>query len=97
VSEQTVLDKLDNIQRDIGLMNTETALNRQAYQNLNGELQEHKRQEKWRANRNIAICAIMFTALGCWIGLKGLDNGKRVQPTAYVKEIDFDDKNTNNN
>lgn len=95
VSEQLILDKLDEIKDDIHDLTTEVALNQQAYNHLNAELQEHKRDGKWKANRNIAIVAILFTALGCWVGLKGLDNGKYAQPPAIIKEINSNDNNTN--
>jgi hypothetical protein len=92
---ESILDKisgkLDNIAGKIASLKTDVALNNLSHKNLNGELQEHKRDEKFRTNRNIAITAIMFTALGCWVGLKGLDTAKHLEPTAIVKEISVND------
>ena len=90
MSEALVLEKLDGIKDDIAELDKNVALNNQAYKNLNDELKEHKKDGKWKANRNIAIIAIMFTALGCWVGLKGLDNKQYDQPTAIVKELRHD-------
>ena len=85
----TISLKLDDIKDDIATLDKDVALNHLAYKNLNAELQEHKKDGKWKANRNIAIVAIMFTALGCWIALKGLNNNNDtyVEPTAIVKEL----------
>lgn len=90
MSEALVLEKLDNIRDDIADLDKAVALNNQAYKNLNAELQEHKKDGKWKANRNIAIVAIMFTALGCWVGLKGLNTEHHDQQTAIVKELNHD-------
>ena len=87
MSEQLVLSKLDELRKDVHKIATSVALNNQSYSNLNAELQEHKKDGKWRANRNIAIVAIMFTALGCWVGIKGLRSDKYITPTAIVKEV----------
>ncbi len=97
MSEQLILDKLDDIRSDVAELRTEVALNNQSYKNLNAEMQEHKRDDKWIANRNIAIIAIMFTALGCWVGWKGINTAKHVGPTAIIKEISSNDRNSNNN
>lgn len=94
MSEQLVLNKLDEIKEDIHDLRTDVALNQQAYNNLNAELQEHKKDGKWKANRNIAFVAVMFTALGCWVGLKGLDTGTHTHPVANIKELCSDDKST---
>jgi len=90
------MDKLDGLKGDIAEIKTQCALNSLAYNNLNAELQEYKDNNKWRANRNIAIVAIMFTALGCWVGIQGLNTGKHIPATIFSKEINSNDhRNTN--
>ncbi len=91
-----ISDKLDNLRRELAELATGVALNNQSYRNLNGELQEHKKNDKWRANRNIAIVAIMFTALGCWVGLKGLDTGPVIPAIPTTKEITPNDRGIKN-
>ncbi len=98
MSESMVLEKLDDLKEGVADLTTDVALNHQAYHNLNAELQEHKNHDKWVATRNIAIVAIMFTALGCWVGFKGLNtNKKNVQPTAIIKEITSHDRSSHRN
>ncbi len=98
MSEITILNKLDALREDIAEMATSVALNNQAHNNLNNELKEHKKDDKWRANRNIAIVAIMFTALGCYVAFKGLDsNNNYTQPTPIVKEINSHDRSSHRN
>jgi len=93
-----ISENLDDIRLYVSEIKTNVALNHQAYNNLNAELQEYKSDNKWRTTRNIAIVTIMFTALGCWIGLKGLKTQKQiVVPTAITKEISSNDKNFDDN
>ena len=92
MSEELILEKLDDLKDDIAELDKHTSLNKLAYTNLNAELQEHKRDEKFRSSRNIAIVSLMFTALACYVAFKGLHENKLEQaPTAIVKEIGSND------
>jgi hypothetical protein len=95
--EEQVFDKLSEIRDDLADLTTSVALNNLAYTNLNAELQEHKKDSKWRVNRNIAVVAIVFTALGCWVALKGMDTGTAGEQTAIVKEVTSSGKTIKDN
>ncbi len=48
MSELLVIEKLDSIKDAIAELKTDVALNNLAYENLNAELQEHKKDGKWK-------------------------------------------------
>ncbi len=96
MSERLILEKLDGITVAIATLDKNVALNYQAHNNLNAELQEYKAEGKWKAKCNIAIVGVMFAALGCWISLKGLDTGDHTPPTAIIKELGAHGKDNDN-
>ncbi len=105
-----IITKLDDLQTDVSDVKTQGALNKLALENLNGELQEHKRfdtkvaqkiasRRNHKATRNIAIAAVVCAAISCWIAYKGLVGPTHLdsQPVAIHKGISDNDKPHKNN
>jgi len=94
MSDALILEKLDELKDGIAHLDKHQSLNKLAYDNLNAELQEHKKDEKWRSSRNIAIVALMFTALSCYIAFSSMSTAANSDPqVAIVKELKQDDRN----